>query len=51
MKLFWHALLQDLITAKRSTKVDGSIFVESEAKVALIVRTKGIINNEQSNQR
>ena len=34
---------QDLITAKRSAKADGSIFVEPEAKVALIVRTKGIM--------
>ena len=34
---------QDLITAKRSAKADGSIFVEPEAKVALIVKTKGIM--------
>lgn len=34
---------QDLIEAKRQAKADGSLFVEPEAKVALVVRTRGIM--------
>ena len=34
---------QDMIDAKRNAKKDGSIFVEEEAKVALVVRTRGIM--------
>jgi large subunit ribosomal protein L7e len=34
---------QDLVQAKRTAKAEGSIFVEPEAKVALVVRTKGIM--------
>jgi large subunit ribosomal protein L7e len=34
---------QDIIDSKRNSKKDGSIFVEPEAKVLLVVRTKGIL--------
>ena len=34
---------QDLVEAKRSARKDGSIFVEPEAKVALVIRTRGIM--------
>ena len=34
---------QDMIEAKRSAKKDGSVFVEPEARVALVIRTRGIM--------
>lgn len=34
---------QDMIEAKRKAKADGSIFVEPEARVAFVIRTRGIM--------
>ena len=34
---------QDLVDSKRKAKAEGSIFVEPEARVALVIRTKGIM--------
>ena len=42
---------QDLIEAKRSAKRDGSIFVEPEAKVALVIRTKGIMKMKPTSKK
>ena len=41
----------DLIEAKRSAKKDGSIFVEPEAKVALVIRTKGIMKMKPTSKK
>ncbi|CAI2378857.1 unnamed protein product [Moneuplotes crassus] len=42
---------EELIAAKRDAKRDGSIFVEPEAKVALVVRTKGIMKMKPTSKK
>ena len=42
---------EELIAAKRDAKKDGSIFVEPEAKVALVVRTKGIMKMKPTSKK
>ena len=42
---------EDIIEAKRAAKKDGSIFVEPEAKVALVVRTKGIMKMKPTSKK
>lgn len=42
---------QDLIDSKRKARADGSIFVEPEAKVALVIRTRGILKLDPKSKK
>jgi large subunit ribosomal protein L7e len=42
---------QDIVDSKRKAKKEGSIFVEPEAKVALVVRSKGIMKMRPTSKK